>query len=237
MMNTDLLNSAGYALLSKMTQADYELIMVLVDHHYKDILAKNKVPLSEAAHVTEHMRFDKFASDNSLWTKRNRLLSKPATLRFQSISLFDELKALMGPFTISDEEDLGYSNIYFRLVRPSEPADVGPPHADSWFWEIANQSANKRFKVWIPLWPLEGEPSFKFIPGSHKKKNLYSYKTVNKSGLLKPEITNQIPNDKFFYHGAVAGVPILFHDDLIHGGQVTNRSLRISIEFTGLQHS
>ena len=67
-----------------------------------------------------------------------------------------KLKSFFGEISISDEENLGYGNIYWRLVRPNEFSDIGPIHRDSWFWELNKNFPRpnfpfQRIKVWIAI--------------------------------------------------------------------------------------
>ena len=235
MNNVNPLLNQGYYFLKRLSDKDYSLIMSLVEGHYKYILEKHDFTITQNTSVTNYMSISDQFQHALVWTKTNRLLNEARVRAFKTLQLFDELKFLMGNFSISDEEGLGYPNVYFRLARPNEPTDVGPPHADSWFWNLAGKSTGERFKILIPLWPVEGEPAFKFIPSSHLRKDLYSYKGVMRNGQIKPEIIEPILEDDYIYHGQSAGYPILFHDDLIHGGNLSLKSLRISIEFTGIR--
>ena len=78
---------------------------------------------------------------------------------------------------ITDEEKLGYGNIYWRIVRPNQPRDIGALHRNSWFWEIDKTQflpscKFKRLKVWISIYTKPGESGLLIIPKSHKSKNI-----------------------------------------------------------------
>lgn len=235
MTHPNSLLRSGYFFLEKLTDEDYDLIMSLIESRYNEVLRKHCIIVEDYAPVTEYMHVENKLQHELVWTKTNRLLTESQVKTFQTLKLFEEIGFIMGRFNVSDEEGLGYPNIYFRLVRPNEPSDVGPPHADSWFWELAGKPTGERFKVWIPLWPAEGEPAFKFIPGSHMRKDVYGYQSVIRNGQIKPQILGMNLDHNYSYHGHTARFPILFHDDLIHGGNLTRNSLRISVEFTGIR--
>lgn len=53
-------------------------------------------------------------------------------------SLMKELEKIFGEFKISDEENEGREEIFWRLVRPHQSSDIGPLHADGWFWDFGH---------------------------------------------------------------------------------------------------
>jgi hypothetical protein len=135
---------------------------------------------------------------------------------------------------VTDEEDLGFPNFYFRVVRPNSPSDVGPVHADCWFWDIRGQSvpANmERLKVWAPLKRGRDYSGLGVLPGSHR--NTYSYSQVKGSdGRLRPQFSLHARDKKSFIPVAIEPAQaIVFNDRLLHGGMVAD-TLRVSVEFT-----
>ena len=106
--------------------------------------------------ITRYHEISHQLNHSCLWAKSNRILPRSFVHQFLQTEFSQNLRSLFGSFDISDEECLGYPNIYWRLVRPNEPADVGPLHRDSWFWEL-NSSFTKpaypflRYKVWVPI--------------------------------------------------------------------------------------
>ena len=75
--------------------------------------------------------------------KCNRILPKEFIEWLSTTNFANKLKEKIGEYRISDEEGLGYPNVYWRLVRPNNKADVGPLHCDAWFWEINNNYNEK----------------------------------------------------------------------------------------------
>lgn len=132
---------------------------------------------------------------------------------------------------------------FWRCVRPGKP-DVGRPHADFQFWELARGTAldapspfpyDERWKVWLPLMGCERGNSLEVAPGTHVED--IPIETVETKFGLKPSIPEQwcdtnanrfiCPLAKFEHCG------VLFHDKLVHRGPANNTPhVRISGEMT-----
>lgn len=169
----------------------------------------------------------------ALWPKRERLLSPKAVSEIRRMPFFLNLESVLGLLGIAAEESIYEQEIYWRLVRPSEPTDVGPMHADSWFWALGHGSMPEGFfrvKLWIGLYCEPGKNGFRFVPGSHKKR--WPYKGIERDGLLKPQISLRDDDLDWIPFMGIPGQGILFHDDLLHGGLVGGEFTRVSVECT-----
>jgi hypothetical protein len=179
----------------------------------------------EASNLLDH---------GSLWPKEARILPQSAVLKLRKMRFIDQLEDYFGPFEISDEDNVGREEIYWRLVRPNEKSDVGPLHADAWFWELGHGVTPDnmvRVKVWIGIYVEPGLNGFKYLHGSHLKN--WPYHMVLKDGLKKPQIdVDEDSLNSLFFLGK-PGDAIIFHDKLLHGGitGMGNRT-RVSLEFT-----
>jgi len=144
-----------------------------------------------------------------------------------------ELEKAYGAFTLSDEEEVGYGEMYWRIVRPDRPTDVGPVHADYMFWDLGHgkMPANSfRVKVWLALFAEKGKSGFQFVPGSHLENIPY---IGEKRGLItKPRLLVEAKDLALVPFAASAGDMIVFNDRLLHGGLVGGEKTRISLEFT-----
>ena len=123
-----------------------------------------------------------------IWTRKNRIASDKLINYLKNKSfIFKKLKKEFGDVKFSQKVDKKYPDSYWRLVRPNKFNDVGPIHADEWFWE-ANKwkfPKNKKiFKVWMLL-SNNLDKGLCIIPNSHTKKN-WIYKKVYKDGIFKP---------------------------------------------------
>jgi hypothetical protein len=134
---------------------------------------------------------------------------------------------------ITDEEGLGYENLYWRLVRPNQLSDVGPVHADYWFWDLGHGTIDSSFvrvKTWMPLMQGEGEPGLLVLPGSHT--STFEFDSwVDLAGKRKPRPKDRDLQDRLSPAPIRCGEAIVFHDRLLHGGRTTS-GLRLSVEWT-----
>ena len=134
---------------------------------------------------------------------------------------------------ITDEENLGYPNVYWRIVRPNHLTDVGPVHADKWFWDLGDASVPdtyERTKIWLPLLQDDRSPSLRILPGSQKIDYQYEIR-IDKFGKRKPSFHNESVSKSMVPAPVSIGEAIIFHDRLLHGGQTTG-SIRVSMEWT-----
>jgi len=145
------------------------------------------------------------------------------------LGLFDQR---LGDF-ITDEEGLGYQNIYWRLVRPNCFEDVGAAHADKWFWDLGHgviPAGFKRVKVWMPLIQDDENPSILVLPGSHLVD--FNYRSISGTdGKKRPIFDDQQVLTRLVAPSVRCGQALVFNDKLIHKGQSTS-SMRVSIEWT-----
>lgn len=171
---------------------------------------------------------------SSIWPKAERVLPCKSVKKIRTMRFMQQLEKAFGPFTVSDEEDLGREEMYWRLVRPHEASDVGPVHADSWFWELGHgvMPKNKiRIKVWIAIFVESGMSGLRVVPHSHLKQ--WSYHGEQKHGFIKPVIDEEEHELALELLPLQPAEMIIFNDALLHGGGVTegNRT-RVSLEFT-----
>lgn len=170
----------------------------------------------------------------SLWPKAARILPPGAVEQIRQMSLLQLLETEFGEFTITDEEELQCENIYWRIVRPNEPSDVGPLHADSWYWDLGHgniPSGFERVKVWIAVVCEPSRNGLQVVPGSHLRN--YRYHSEQRDGIVKPRIDEDVAALHPRPLATSPGAAVIFHDRLLHGGVVNRGSLtRISLEFT-----
>lgn len=222
----------GY-FISKIDIEDLAILKNLIEKHFKKIINEN--------YTQKDISFDNYlikadqAKHGSIFTKSNRVLPKNLfNIAYKELKIFKELKNIFSDFEITDEEKLGYGNFYWRLVRPYPFKDVGPMHKDKWFWDLGSGKIDekklKRYKLWISI---VGDKSlgFKFVDGSPYMDLKYS--SEFRDGIYKPNFDEKIISNKITSLKGSEGTFILFHDELLHGGEVlTNNALRVSIECT-----
>lgn len=223
------LDTDGYVILPSIEPNDLNFITAAVSSSFLKTMNKNgyngdcSIDSYHEAQLSNH---------SDVWTKRNRTLCNYHTTNITKLkyfrSLFDSLKLKY----ITDEQRLGYPNLYYRLIRPGD-MDIGSLHADSWFWQIDGHQLrpdSRRLKIWIPLLTA-GQDAFLFIPRSQNNPQKYRWEIIDSYGMKKPKLISAI-DEPICSHGSKPGSPILFHDNLIHGGRPILNHTRVSIEFT-----
>jgi hypothetical protein len=176
------------------------------------------------AHLLDH---------EHVWPKKVRILDSNFVRQLRQTGLFISLEEEFGEVIISGEDGICPEEVYWRLVRPNSPKDVGPLHADEWFWRLGNWYTPKgyrRLKIWISIFSEKGKNGFKYVSGSHKKE--WNFNGEEKSGLLKPVIQENEERLGAVFFEAKPGDAIIFHDKLLHGGSIGGEKTRVSMEWT-----
>lgn len=175
-----------------------------------------------------------FSFDHSvIFSKKSRCIQFEDIEAVFNLKFYQKIVSDFGVRYVSDEENLGRPNIYWRIVRSDSPTDVGPFHADSWFWDLGHGkigSNERRIKIWIPLFQEQGKSGFGLVPNSHKEN--FEYGSVFKDGILKPTFDETKIKDRIVLLDSKPGTAVLFNDNLLHGGIVGGNKTRVSIEFT-----
>jgi len=173
--------------------------------------------------------------------KRSRMLSGGALFGFLAFDSLGKLSRLISQFEISGEESNGNPEVYWRLVRPNQSRDVGPLHADGWFWQCNNSWhrpawAHRRWKVWVAIENELGRGGLRVVPGTHLRTDI-RYDIRDEGGKKKPTLfdpSGSVSASSVLLDVA-AGQAVLFDDSLVHGGAITQGRLpRVSLEFTCL---
>ena len=171
---------------------------------------------------------------SSIWSKTSRMLPREVVAKIRKMSLITDLEKIYGPIEIVDEENLGYEEIDWRLVRPNQCSDIGPLHADSWFCELGHgvppPPGKKAIKVWVALCCEPGKNGLNVVP--HSQKRSWRYHGEYRHGFVKPHIDEDETKLNAILLPTQPGDAIVFHDKLLHGGAL-NKGLftRVSMEF------
>lgn len=193
-------------------------------HHFKNQCLSSYHILAEKLELAHEQ----------IWCKQRRIFDEKLLSKFKGTNFYSDLRKIFGEFLISDEENLSYENVYWRLVRPGKP-DVGPVHADEWFWKLGHgkMPANCfRLKLWLALFTEPGLNGLRVVPNSHKK-NDWRYHAVFKDGIYKPVIDHELESLDLYNLPLNSGEYIIFHDRLLHGGiPGAGKITRFSVEFT-----
>jgi len=217
--------SQGFSVVD--SQELTQIASALVLEHISSAVGGNFESLKTAAEFVIRERFDDFKD------KQGRIFpSNLAETFLYSLVEFGYLDSNAGEF-VTDEEDLGFPNIYWRLVRKNSPSDVGPIHADRWFWDLSNADfprSHTRVKVWMPLYQDDLNPSLLILPGSQSQEFNYSSRR-DVAGKTRPVFEDIAIARRMQPAPVRVGEAIVFHDSLLHGGRVTTEN-RVSVEFT-----
>lgn len=176
----------------------------------------------------------------SLWPKRARILGPNSVKRIKQMPFFKKLCTELSIECISGEEESGWEEMYWRIVRPGA-GDIGSLHADSWFWKFGHgklPDTVKRIKIWIAI-EVERELSgLRVVPGSHYMTHIKYHGEKDHTGIIKPKLDTPESSLTIYNVPTSPGDYVVFHDDLLHGG-MTNYSnkTRVSLEATLLVSS
>ena len=216
---------------------DSELMSVrkLIKEEYlkriKDVYPSKFRDLSPQPMELYH-EFSKIIDHKELWPKKERCLSEQNVAIIKNFEFMKILNETFGSFKITDEDEIGREEVYWRLVRPNCNEDVGPLHADSWFWELSKSKEKnyKRYKIWMPIFCEKNNSGFMYVSESHKKD--WEYDASMRDGKLKPvPKINERDIEITKFKGSPGNI-IMFNDKLIHGGYSTSNTTRVSLEFT-----
>jgi hypothetical protein len=225
-----------------------------VDIEYLQKIIKDVVNTSCELNLPKTLSWNEFlkiystTSDNvhlKISDKKKRSLRKNEVETLFGQGLRSRVHSLIGEFDVSDEENYGYPEVYWRIVRPNAEFDVGPLHADGWFWDCnplwkRPVYDHKRIKIWIGIEVSTGKNGLLVIPKSHNNKPATHKVISSGEGKFKPVI-DPLPKGLLSSAQLVNVLPgegIVFDDKLLHGGAKNVDDLpRISIEFTCIKKS
>lgn len=177
------------------------------------------------------------AIHKSIWKKSNRMLGSKDVKALMGGQFYADLSNVVGDFRVTDEEGIGYGNIYWRIVRPGRIEDVGPIHRDEWFWDLNPTRKEEcqgynRIKCWIPLQSEKNKNLLMVERGSHKREDLV-YRAAFRDGINKPIFDLDINSVDMQMLSMEYGDAVFFHDRLLHCGSFNRGNLaRVSIELT-----
>lgn len=207
----------GYYLGLKFEQAELWQLRWLISFHFGE-LYRTQLGI-------EHYHERPAENHSTLWPKHARILCRGCAQQIMEMSVMKKLEEGLGPFEVTDEEKVGHPEFIWRLVRPDHPEDVGPLHADEWFWTILGRTSGPRLRLWTAIY-CGPEQGFRYVPQSHKR----DWPHTERNG--KPHL--DVPESELDIRRfeCEPGDSILFHDKLIHGGLVGGDRTRVSLEFT-----
>lgn len=227
----------GFSLHLKFLPEELDRVRYLVRNHWLEqirLAAPESWEYFNAIPMNHYHQYSDLLNHDALWCKANRILPESAVGLIRKTSLIKNLEQQLGAFNISNEEALQSEEIYWRLVRPNQPNDMGPLHADSWFWDLGHGTTppdKKRIKVWIALECEPGLNGLRLVPHSQKKQ--WRYHGEYRHGFVKPVLDEEEHTLGAEIMYTSPGDAVVFHDNLLHGGAPNHgKYTRVSMEFT-----
>jgi hypothetical protein len=198
-------------------------------------LAPNAVADFAAAGLGQYHRQSHRIDHASAWPRHARLMGPEAVEFFQQTSLMRRIVDEFGSAEITNEVEGGAPELVWRLVRPGEGEDVGPLHADRWFWDINGwpiPQGKHPIKVWFLLHGTPGRAGLRVAPGSHRETH-WTYRAERRHGMTKPVFDEAASGIATVLLPTPPGHGVVFSYDLLHGGAPTGGDeCRVSIEAT-----
>jgi hypothetical protein len=227
----------GFTTALRLAPSELARIRVLVDEQWLGVIANRAPELVAEFRGRGIGRYHELADQlphAEMWPKAARILPAEAATEVRAMAFMSDLDEAFGPFTVSDEDEVGWQEIYWRLVRPGQPGDMGPLHADRWFWDLGHGTTPpdvERVKVWVALVTEPGRSGLRVVPGSHRR--AWRFHGEPRHGMLKPQIDEDEATLDARVIETEPGDAIVFHDGLLHGGAPNRGTLtRVSFEFT-----
>lgn len=230
-----IMGEAGYC-LEQLAPAELEEIRGFITDQYLGRLKQLQpglVTLARERGIARYHTLPITFDHGKSWPKTSRLLDPKHVADFARMGFFRRIRRQLGPSAIISHDELNW-----RLVRPNQPTDIGPIHADKWFWDAgygygSMPAGFDRFKVWMAIHTEPGANGLCVKPGSHRR--AWKHHFEEKDGVRKPVFDENPETIGMELLPLAAGGMVMFHDELLHGG-VVNRgsSCRVSIELTVL---
>jgi hypothetical protein len=222
----------GYYLGQCLSPLELETVRAWITAQFLDHLRSlDPTLVDEAAqlglanyHLLQH-NFD----HGTVWSKQTRILPTAHVAALTDMGFYRAIADEFIDVAISDDE------LNWRLVRPHAEDDVGPVHADGWFWELGYgriPAGWDRFKVWIPICTEPGCNGLSVKPYSHRRRDWRRHVEF-RHGMLKPVLDEKVDDLNMQLLPLEPGAMVMFHDALLHGGIVNRgRRCRVSLELT-----
>lgn len=228
---TEINDGKGYA-LDALTPAELGEVRGIIAAQYLDNLAAAAPDLVGRAKAVgiDHYHTLPIAFDHgSFWSKERRVPPPSAVPAFERMGFFRRIRQTLPSAAVYHDD------LMWRVVRPNQPTDVGPVHADKWFWDAGNgalPAGHDRFKIWIGVYTEPGKNGLTIKGHSHTS-DRWKHHFEFKHGKMKPVLDESPEEIGMELLPLEPGGMVLFHDALLHGGALNvGSTCRVSIELT-----
>jgi len=228
---TEINDGRGYA-LDALTPAELAEVRRVITDQYLGHLraaAPELVGPAAAAGIQNYHTLPVPFDHGSFWGKEKRVPPLSAVPVFERMGFFRRIRDLLPSAAVYHDD------LMWRVVRPNQPSDVGPVHADKWFWDAGNgalPAGHDRFKIWMAVFTEPGRNGLTVKEHSHTS-DRWKHHFEFKHGKMKPVLDESPEEIGMELLPLAAGEMVLFHDALLHGGALNvGTTCRVSIEVT-----
>lgn len=246
-------DTLGYSSDITMGPDELRLLREIVSQQYLDVIASH-YPKLEQQFQGKGMEFyhelSPLVDHSYIWPKLNRCLPQESCNKIKEMSFYKKIDKIFGPFSLGrvvyeKEAQHDRDEMYWRIVRPGEPTDVGTLHADAWFHLAMNvrercfPKGAHALKIWIPLYVEPGKNGLEIIENSHKEKTKWDYRIEEIENTSKPRLN--VADESCIQKKLLKTPPgsvVIFNEDLVHVGALNQgQTTRVSLEITLIKTS
>lgn len=241
----DIYQDPGYSLDYRLKDNELDRLRGIVEEQFFEVIEEHypgRLNYFKELGLENYHQGSYDIDHAKLWPKLSRCLEKKACDEIKSMDFFKKLEEDFSPFMLGRvvyerEVDWERDEMYWRIVRPNEPTDVGTLHADRWFHEsmkirerVFPDGANA-LKIWIPLYVEPGANGLEVVEDSHKRE--WNFKAVDIENTMKPRLNVDESEISRKLLVTEPGQLVIFNEDLVHVGAVNRgETTRISLEIT-----
>lgn len=222
----------GYTLEQRLRDHELRTLQQMISARYLAHLGSLDANLAEEAErlgiANYHLLCGRL-DHATAWRKQARVLPVDDIARIEAMGFCQAIAEEYGEYIIYAED------LMWRLVRPGVNDDVGPIHADRWFWDLGMgdiPTGFSRFKIWIPIHAEPGRNGLSVKPYSQLR-NDWKYHGEQRHGVTKPVLDENPADLNMELLPLAPGQMVMFHDGLLHGGVINKGTrCRVSLEMT-----
>jgi hypothetical protein len=242
-----IFSSEGFSQKMNLTDLELKELRKLVEDQYYSIVEENypdQLATFKERGLENYHELSRNIDHCATWPKKTRCLEQQSCETIKALPFWKQLKNDFGSFItgrVVYEKDIEWERdeMYWRIVRPNEPTDVGTLHADKWFHDTMKirervfPEGAHALKIWIPLYCEPGKNGLAIVPNSHNETEKWQYNAVDIENTSKPRLIGDESKVKTELLKTPPGNIVIFNQDLVHVGAVNHGlTTRISLEIT-----